>query len=207
MMNLLLPDADLALIERATSHVFDRYWGKNMTELTTVSFEEINEVTREFRELLYDLPFQVPQNVIFLGRCVGILSGMCTGLDPQFNLWEHLAPYARKLMIQEAKTGREAWMGELEKLARTVWALPFRTDQMLTRMERGDLVVRNPELSQQVKRLENSIRQLVLGIIFGALLIGGVQLYLADEGIFAAILLIGALMILPGLFSNGRRKR
>jgi len=27
-MDLLLPSADLALIERATSHVFDRYWAK-----------------------------------------------------------------------------------------------------------------------------------------------------------------------------------
>lgn len=206
-MNLLLPDADLALIERATSHVFDRYWGKNMTELTTVSFEEIHEITDEFRELLYDLPFQVPQNVIFLGRCVGILSGMCTGMDPQFNLWSHLAPYARKLMIEEASTGREAWLGEVERLARTLWALPFRADQMISRMERGDLTVRNPELSQQVRRLEGSIRQLVLGIIFSALLLGSVQFYLAQEIVFAAALMIGALLVLPGVLGNGRRIR
>jgi predicted unusual protein kinase regulating ubiquinone biosynthesis (AarF/ABC1/UbiB family) len=206
-MDLLLPDADLALIERATSKVFDRYWGKNMSELTSVSFDEIRELTDEFRELLYDLPFQMPQNVIFLGRCVGILSGMCTGLDPQFNLWQHLAPYARKLMIQEAKTGREAWLSELEKLARTLVALPLRTDQMLSRMERGELTVRNPELNQQVKRLESSMRQLVLGIVFTALLLGGVQLYLADETVLAAFLLIAALLVMLGLFGNGRRKR
>jgi predicted unusual protein kinase regulating ubiquinone biosynthesis (AarF/ABC1/UbiB family) len=206
-MGLLLPDADLALIERATSKVFDRYWGKNMAELTSVSLDEIQELTEEFRELLYDLPFQVPQNVIFLGRCVGILSGMCTGLDPQFNLWEHLAPYARKLMIQEAKTGREAWLSELEKFARTLVALPMRTDQMLSRMESGELIVRNPELNQQVKRLESSMYQLLLGIVFTALLLGGVQLYLADEAVFAAILLIASMLVLLGLFGNSRRKR
>jgi predicted unusual protein kinase regulating ubiquinone biosynthesis (AarF/ABC1/UbiB family) len=206
-MDLLLPDADLALIERATSHVFDRYWGKNMTELTSISFDEIHELTKEFRELLYEMPFQVPQNVIFLGRCVGILSGMCTGIDPQFNLWEHLAPYARKLMIEEAKTGREAWLGELEKLARTLISLPLRTDQMLSRMERGDLVVRNPELVQQVSRLETSLRQLVFGIIFAALLLGSVQLFLAEEWVFAAILITMAIIALPGVFNNRRRKR
>jgi len=206
-MNLLLPEADLALIERATSHVFDRYWGKNMSELTSISFDEIHELTQEFRELLYDLPFQVPQNVIFLGRCVGILSGMCTGIDPQFNLWEHLAPYARKMMVEEVKTGREAWLNEIEKLARTLIALPLRTDQMLSRMERGDLIVRNPELVQQVSRLESSFRQLVLGIVFAALLLGGVQLFLSDEWILAAILLIFAILVLPGVINNRRRKR
>ena len=206
-MDLLLPTADLALIERATAHVFDRYWGKNMTELTSINFDEIHELTKEFRELLYDMPFQVPQNVIFLGRCVGILSGMCTGIDPQFNLWEHVAPYARKLMMEEVKTGREAWLNEIEKLARTLIALPYRTDQMLSRMEHGDLVVRNPELVQQVSRLEGSFRQLVFGIVFAALLLGGVQLFLAEEWVFAGILLVFAVLVLPGVFNNRRRKR
>jgi predicted unusual protein kinase regulating ubiquinone biosynthesis (AarF/ABC1/UbiB family) len=207
MMDLLLPNADLELIERAGARVFDRYWGKNMTELTSVSFEEIHELTREFRELLYAMPFQVPQNVIFLGRCVGILSGMCTGLDPQFNLWEHLAPYARKLMLEEARSNRETWLSEAEKLARTLLALPFRADQMISLMERGDLVVRDPELSQRVERLEGLIRQIVLSVVFAALVLGGVQLYLAEARVFAAVLLIGALLLLPGLIAGGRRRR
>lgn len=207
MMDLLLPNADLELIERAGARVFDRYWGKNMTELTSVSFEEIHELTREFRELLYAMPFQVPQNVIFLGRCVGILSGMCTGLDPQFNLWEHLAPYARKLMLEEARSNRETWLSEAEKLARTLLALPFRADQMISLMERGDLVVRDPELSQRVERLEGLIRQIVLSVVFAALVLGGVQLYLAEAWVFAAVLLIGALLLLPGLIAGGRRRR
>lgn len=206
-MDLLLPDADLNLIERATARVFDRYWGKNMTELTSVSFDEIRELTDEFRELLYDLPFQVPQNVIFLGRCVGILSGICTGLDPQFNLWEHLAPYARKLMVEEVKAGRETWLSEVEKLARTLLALPSRTDQMLTRMERGELAVRNPELTQQVGRLESAFRQLVLAILFASLLLGAIQLYLSHELVFAVVLLFAAILVIPGLFSLGKRKR
>jgi len=128
---------------------------------------------------------------------------MCTGLDPQFNLWEHIAPYARKLMIEEAKTGRDVWLGEIEKLARTLIGLPLRTDQMLSRMESGDLIVRNPELVQQVSRLETSLRQLLFGIIFSALLLGSVQLILAESWIFAAILFAGAVITLPMLFING----
>jgi predicted unusual protein kinase regulating ubiquinone biosynthesis (AarF/ABC1/UbiB family) len=195
-MDLLLPGADLDLIERAGSRVFERYWGKNMTELTAVSIEEMHDLADEFRELIYDMPFQVPQNVIFLGRCVGILSGMCTGLDPQFNLWEHLAPFARKLIAEEARTGLDVWLGELEKLVRTLFFLPGRLDTIITRLEQGDVSVHTPEVTQQTQRLEGAIRRATISVVFAALLLGSIQLYLAGEVWQGGILLVGALATL-----------
>ncbi|MFM8321582.1 MAG: ABC1 kinase family protein [Chloroflexota bacterium] len=192
MMDMLLPDADTLMIERAGSRVFERYWGKNMTELTSVSIQEMQDLADEFRELLYSLPFQVPQNVIFLARCVNILSGMCTGLDPHFNLWAHLAPFARKLMAEEVHAGRENWLGELEKTARAVISVPQKMDRMLARLERGDVAVRMPELHQQVQRLEHSNRQLAAAIVFAALLLGGLQVYLAGIELPGLALLGGA---------------
>jgi len=192
MMDLLLPGADLSMIERAGARVFERYWGKNMTELTSVSYQEMREFADEFRDLIYSLPFQVPQNVIFLGRCVGILSGMCTGLDPNFNLWEHLAPYARKLMAEEARAGRDNWLGEIEKLARSLLTVPQKMDSMLSKMERGDIAVRAPEVVQEVQRLEGALGRATAGIVFAGLLLGGIQLYLAGSQTFSGLLLGGA---------------
>jgi len=152
----------------------------------------MRELTDEFRDLIYSLPFQVPQNVIFLGRCVGILSGMCTGLDPNFNLWEHLAPYARKLMAEEVRAGRENWLGEIEKLARALLAVPPKMDSMLSKMERGDVAVRTPDIVQEVQRLEGALNRATAGIVFAGLLLGGIQLYLAGSQNFGSILLGGA---------------
>ncbi len=196
MMDLLLPGADLKLIERAGARVFERYWGKNMNELTSVSYTEMNEFADEFRELLYDLPFQVPQNVIFLGRCVGILSGMCTGLDPEFNLWDHLAPFARKLIAQEARHAGENWLGELEKMARSLVAAPRRIDQVLALLEQSDLSIHTPDVAKEVQRLDTVLRRLIAAILFTGLLIGGIQMYLAANPVPAYILLAGALLSL-----------
>lgn len=207
MMDMLLPGADLALIERAGSRVFERYWGKNMAELTAVSIEEMRDLADEFRELVYDMPFQVPQNVIFLGRCVGILSGMCTGLDPQFNLWDYMAPYARKLIAEEVRTGWDFWLGESEKLARTLIFLPGRLDNTITRLEHGDISVHTPEVTQQTQRLEGAIRRATFGVIFAALLLGGIQLYLADEFWLGGILFVGALFTLVKIIFNGQNSR
>jgi predicted unusual protein kinase regulating ubiquinone biosynthesis (AarF/ABC1/UbiB family) len=205
MMDVLLPGADLELIERAETKAFERFWGKNMTELTSISFDEIREFTEEFRELLYEMPFQVPQNLIFLGRAVGILSGMCTGLDPQFNLWEHLAPYARKLISEEIKDGRESWLAELESLARALLIMPKRVDLLLTKMESGEFAVRAPELSQQVQHLENALRQVAAGIVFTGTLLGGIQLYLGGRPLLAGVIACFSLTSLIWLLRAGRK--
>lgn len=206
MMDLLLPGADLQLLEKAQARVFERFWGKNMTELTSIDLNEIKDLTDEFQDLIYEMPFQVPQNIIFLARAVGILSGMCTGLDPQFNLWEHLSPYARKLMAQEVQTGAEVWLAEIEKFVRTLWMLPNRLERALTQVERGELNVRNPDVVQQVQRLESAVRQTTAGIVFAALLLGGVQLYLGNQDLPAWILFIAAIFSFFWLMRNNHSR-
>jgi predicted unusual protein kinase regulating ubiquinone biosynthesis (AarF/ABC1/UbiB family) len=191
-MDLLLPNADLDLLGKAISREFDLFWGKTMSELTSVSFEEIQEFTQEFRDLLYEMPFQVPQNAIFLARCVGILSGICTGLDPDFNVWDHLAPYAQKLVAEEARDGLGTWLGEVEKFVRTTLVLPYRLDAALSKLERGEIAVRNPELRREFKRLEGSLSQVTGGLFFAAFLLGGIQLLLAGQPLFGGLLLGGA---------------
>ncbi len=202
MMDMLLPNADLESIERASSQVFDQFWGMDMTELTSVSYHEMKGIADEFGELIYEMPFQVPQNVIFLGRCVGILSGMCTGLDPNFNLWAHLAPFARKIVAEEAGKGWESWLSETGKLARTFLFLPTKLDAALSRLERGDIAVRAPEVSQQVRKLARAVRGLAFGLIFSAFLLGGIQLYVAGNiGLAAAAAVIGVIFIFGALAS------
>ena len=205
MMDILLPGADLAQIERAGVRVFERFWGKNMTELTSVSFGDVKDLTDEFRDLLYAMPFQVPQNIVFLGRAVGILSGMCTGLDPNFNLWEHLAPYARKLLAEEAANVN--WWQRLETLGSAFLTTPRKVDTILNKIERGEIAVRTPELNQQTQRLEYAIYQAAGAITFTALLLGGIQLYLGGETTLSTIALVGAGLNLIWLALNGRRSR
>ncbi|MCS6908139.1 MAG: AarF/UbiB family protein, partial [Anaerolineales bacterium] len=111
-LNVLLPGADLALIEQAEAQLFERFWGMNMRELTQVSHAEVMRFALQFRQLLYDMPFQIPHNLLLLGRTVAILSGMCTGLDPNFNVWFQLQPYAEKLIADEAASRWQDWLNE-----------------------------------------------------------------------------------------------
>ncbi len=189
MLNLLLPGADLDMIERAQAEVFDRYWGKSMSDLTTISVQEMTDFAEEFREIIYDMPFQAPQNIIFLARCVSILSGMCTGLNPNFNVWQHLAPFARKLMTEEARKSGQTWLNEAEKVGRSVLAVPQKLDRVLAKLERGDVAVRSPELTTELQRLEAALHRLTGAVVFAALLLSGLQLVLSRQEWWGAGLL------------------
>lgn len=195
-LGVLLPGADIELIERAEARLFDRFWGKSMQELASIGQKEMLEFAREFRELIFTMPFQIPQDMILLGRAVGILSGMCTGLNPEFNVWEGLAPYAQKLVFEESGGRRFPWLEEIGELLRNLLEYPRRVVGVLEKLERGDLAVRVPELTDQVKDLEHAVNRMAGGFVFAALLLAGVEVYLAGEIQFAIILLAAAALTL-----------
>ncbi|MCS6772970.1 MAG: AarF/UbiB family protein, partial [Thermoflexales bacterium] len=95
-LGFFLPDADLDRIEQAIALLFDRFWGVALNDLSNVEFEEMYRFGLEFRDLLSSLPFQIPQNVLYLGRAANILAGMLTALDPQFDPWRALQPFANR---------------------------------------------------------------------------------------------------------------
>lgn len=176
-LDVLLPGADLKLIEQAESQLFDRFWGMSMSELRSFDHREMMQFAMQFRELMYEMPFQLPHNLLLLGRTVAILSGMCTGLDPNFNLWAQLSPYARKLITEEGSSNWEVWLDELGGLVKELIALPAQTGRVLTRMERGELTVNTPLANRQIYHLEGAVNRLAGSVVFAAFLFGGVLLY------------------------------
>jgi predicted unusual protein kinase regulating ubiquinone biosynthesis (AarF/ABC1/UbiB family) len=167
-----------------------------MSELQEISLSEMQEFAREFREIIYTMPFQVPSDVLFLVRCVAILSGMCTGLNPDFNVWESLAPYAERLIAEEAGQNWEFWFNEFSTLVRGLVSLPRRLNVILTRIERGEIEVQMPQLSDRIDRLTLAYRRLVWMLFFTTMFLGGIQLLVADETLFGGLILAVAVIIL-----------
>jgi predicted unusual protein kinase regulating ubiquinone biosynthesis (AarF/ABC1/UbiB family) len=209
-LDILLPGADLKLIERATSQVFGLFWGKSMSELREINHADMFRFADQFRELMFNLPFQLPQNLLMLGRTVAILSGMCTGLYSEFNLWEQLAPYATKLISQEAGGSNwKVWLDEIGNIVKELIALPSQVGRVLSQVERGDITVQVPTVSRQIGSLERGISRLTGSILFSALFLGGVMLYNAGNILFANISfgISGLVLIWTALFSQAGRRR
>jgi|SRR5579859_5708765 len=193
ILGILLPSADLERLEQAQGLMFERFWGKSMNELRQIDMDEMREFTHEFRDLMYELPFQVPEDMILLGRTVAILSGMCTGLNAEFNVWTGLAPYAQKLIADETTgAGLDYWLGEATDWLRTLAGLPRQLETVLGRLERGQVQVVMPQVARELAALDRAVRRLLGGLLFAALLFGGTQFYLAGHTLSGELLLSGA---------------
>jgi predicted unusual protein kinase regulating ubiquinone biosynthesis (AarF/ABC1/UbiB family) len=186
-LNFLLPSADRDLLERAYQRVFERFWGKSTRDMMKMHKEEAASFLGEFRELIYDMPFQCPEDMILLGRCLSILSGMCTGLYTDFNFWTSLGPYAQKLVQQEGSRDLQFWIQELIDWLSTAVNLPKRINSLIRHMEAGNLQVQVPGLNQKIARLERAQGRIAAAILFAAFLLAGVQLYLAEEMVLSYV--------------------
>jgi predicted unusual protein kinase regulating ubiquinone biosynthesis (AarF/ABC1/UbiB family) len=204
-LGILLPGADLKAIEQAEAKVFERFWGMSMSDLRKIKPAEMHAFAMQFRELIYSLPFQMPHNLLLLGRTVSILSGMCTGLDPEFNVWKGISPYAKKLVADEAGSNWEVWLEAVGELVRALAALPGQIGGLLGSLERGELSVNVPQVSRQIYFLEEAVNRLMGGMVFAALLFGGIILYLAGALVpgyvfwgLAALALLGSMLLSRG---------
>ena len=202
-LGILLPSADLKLIERASQQLFERFWGMSMGDLRSIDHAEVMQFGLQFRELVVDLPVQLPENLLLLGRTVGLLSGMCAGLDPEFNLWTSISPYAAKLVSEEGGSTFTTVLAEGTKIFQILVGLPGRTDRVLSTLERGELSVRTPLLDLQVRRLDRSVNRLAGGLVFAAVLIAG-AVVLGTDPTLGRWLMIGSVLPLAWMLFSGR---
>jgi len=204
-LDVLLPTADLKLIERASMQAFERFGGMSMGDLKGVDHDEMMNFGLQFRELMLNMPFQLPENLLLLGRSVAILSGMCTGLDAEFNVWSSIAPYATKLISDEDGDSStfQTILAEGGKILTTAIGLPARADRVLTQVERGELSVQTPMLDLRIRRLERTVGRIASALVFAALLVAGAILY-AAEPTLAKWLMVASLLPLARVMMGGR---
>ena len=135
-MDVLLPRADLKLIERATVQVFDRFGGMSMDELRGIDPEEMTRFGLQFRDLMVDLPFQLPDNLLMLGLNRHLV-GYLHRAGPRLQHLEHHQPLRRQTGGRgRALPPRQCW--PRWESWRIALALPGRADRVLAMAERGD---------------------------------------------------------------------
>ncbi len=122
--------------------------------------EEAIKFAHEFRGLMYEMPFQAPENMILLGRCVSILSGICTGLDPKFQILEQPGAICSEVVQAEAGDTLEVYSRKWVSTLQVLVALPKKTQALLNRIEQGNLEVHDSELQYRMRRVEKGQDQI-----------------------------------------------
>lgn len=192
----LLPTADRRAIERAAQKVFGRFWGISMGDLQNLDLNEVRAFTSEFRSLIYALPFQIPSNVLFLGRALGILSGLATQIDPQFNVFEAAAPFAQKMLADDSGSILKVAVDEMVSLGKAVVRMPVQLDRFLELAGRGELRVNvndTERLIDQFHAMNRALGRLQWTILFMGLLLAALILEAAGYRTISPVVLFIAL--------------
>jgi predicted unusual protein kinase regulating ubiquinone biosynthesis (AarF/ABC1/UbiB family) len=198
-LGVLLPSADTVILERAISELFDRFGGVGVGELVQTDPRELREFALRFSELLRTLPFQLPNDFLFLIRALSLISGVASTLNREFNIWDAIDPFARSL-LNGAGSGVAKNLGkELLSFASTVGRLPGRIDDLVSRIDAGQVIIRNPELETRLRVLDSSVRRGTSALLFTGLLIGGLMINAQNETLSYWLLGISVLPLIHAL--------
>jgi predicted unusual protein kinase regulating ubiquinone biosynthesis (AarF/ABC1/UbiB family) len=176
-LGVLLPTADKVLLEAAISKLFDRFGGVRVGELIQTDPSELRKFALEFSDLLRTMPFQLPNDFLFLIRALSLISGVTSALNREFNIWDAVDPFARTLINGTGNDVLKRLGKSALEFSTTLARLPKRLDDLAGRIERGEIVIRNPQLERRVSALDSSTRRTTSAIIFATLLIGGIMMF------------------------------
>lgn len=207
-MGVLLPSAEGAPLERAMGELFDRFGGMGFAELQKVDPDEFIDFAEKFGNVMRTMPFQLPENFLLIIRAVSVTSGVCSGLNPEFNVWTAIEPYAKRLTRDQSGGTIKMLAQQVFDTAGLIVRLPQQLNDLSTMLQRGQLSVETPGVDRRLHALERLAQRAVSAVIFAGLLLGGIFLKQTDPIFGWALIAASTVPLLHALFAGiGRRHR
>ncbi len=203
----LRPGTNLRRLEKVHQEWLQKIWGLRMGKIQETAFREMRYFLREYRDLIVGTAFQLKADMLFIGRAVGILAGLATRIDPDFDPWSKTMPYAKRFAMEELTGEWQGLYDELFLLGRHLWRIPAELDAVLTRAKQGALSVQvslSPETRQAIRRIDMSVRRFAWMVLTAGLMVSGVNLHIADKNPPLGIALI-ALSAATFLWGVGKK--
>jgi len=201
-MGVLLPSAESAPLERAMGELFDRFGGMGFAELQKLDPTEFTDFAAKFGHVMRSMPFQLPENFLLLIRAVSVTSGVCTALNPAFNIWTAIEPYATRLTNEQRSTTVRAVAQQVLSTAALVARLPQQLDSLSTLLQRGQLSIEIPGVDRRLHALERLAQRAVSAVVFAGLLLGGIFLRPSDPVLGNVLMIVSILPLLHALFAG-----
>ncbi len=160
----------------------------------------IEKLSGDLYELVYETPFQLPVDLIFVMRALSTFEGVGRILDPGFNLVSVTKPYLIELMTSNNQTPNDLinqFGRQVGEIGSKAVGIPKRIDESLERLEQGDLQlqIRMGESDRQFKKMFTAQKTLGHSILIGSLSIASALLVTNKQNNFALLPLFFALPV------------
>lgn len=170
-LGFVRPNASFRLLRRAITFMLDRLSGVPLRP-----GPQMDRAVTEFQDFLYQEPLEFPARYMFLGRAIGMLFGLVSGLNPTLDWLELLKKEALPLLKKRQQESQPDWIRALADFAGNVlgeapaiavsagvtagWRgltdaakLPGQLRRVLSVLEAGELAT-VPENTQELRRLD-----------------------------------------------------
>ncbi|WP_448515240.1 ABC1 kinase family protein [Parathermosynechococcus lividus] len=188
-LGALVPTGDIGPVRRSIQYLLDNFMDQPF------EVQSVAQISDDLYEIAYDQPFRFPATFTFVMRAFSTLEGVGKGLNQDFNFMQVAQPFASELMTNGnfSDPNNGSLFSEISRQAAQVGTsaigLPRRLDEVLDKLENGDLRlrVRSSESDRILRRLSN----INLGLNY-VVLIGSFSLA-------ATILLVNQYILLAGV--------
>ncbi len=128
---------------------------------------DIEEIGRDIQQAVQLNPsIQIPNDFILLGRVVGMLNGLSSRLDPETNIIEISAPYAKRF-IQAEELSPQGVLTQVAGAARSLVKLPKLLADFLVTTGRGEtrVEITSRDIVRELRGISRVGREFILALL------------------------------------------
>lgn len=155
---------DIRPLVQFVDRLMEKYRDMRPKEFKSMAIEEIG---RDIQEAIKISPtIQIPNDFILFGRVVGMLNGLSSRLDPEANIIEIAAPFAKRFIREERPSSARAL-----RLAgsgfKSLLRLPGLLSELLVTTSRGEtrVEIASEDITGELRRMARLGRGLILAIL------------------------------------------
>ncbi len=194
-LGALVPTGDMGPVRRSIQYMLDNFMDKPFEE------QSVAAISDDLYEVAYDQPFRFPATFTFVMRAFSTLEGVGKGLDPEFNFMEVAQPFAMQLMSngnpQETGTLFNELGRQAAKVSSTALGLPRRIEDLIDKLEQGDIRVRvrATESDRLVRRLSSTQMGTSYALLTAGFTVSATILFVFDKVAVAIMVLLLAVVM------------
>ncbi|HVW00028.1 MAG TPA: AarF/UbiB family protein [Planctomycetaceae bacterium] len=201
-------DVDLNLLKSDLRDFIDTYYGLELDRIN------VGKLLSDFVGILSAHSIRCPAELMLWIRAVVTLEGVGRGLDPDFNLAQHLAPFVDKIVRERysPKRIRERMYREGRRLLQAGYAMPLHIERTLQKLSTDNLTIQfeHRNLDRLITELDRSGNRITIGLVLSSMIVASALIIRSGAStewitvpIFVASSFLG-IWLIYGVFRSGR---
>jgi len=181
-IGMIEDQVDFRNLQRDLLEYLDRYYGIPLNQLN------ISQLLNEFMELIRNYCIKLPPDIVMMGKVLVLSEAVGRKLYPQFNMFDLLIPYTRRMIFQRLNPAHHYrhFSRMMDMSLDILKTLPDDIRSILFKIRKDRITIRfqHQGLEHLTRELDSSSNRLAFALIIAALIIGSSLVIQLNKGPF-----------------------